>query len=292
MKGQSGEEGFAWRYAALYQGRWPAIERALKSETSPISWEEGLVRPYSLDPASVLAALALPACQEGECIDLCAAPGGKSLVLAARLGREARLVANERSQERSGRLRRVLDEHLPPELRSRIFLTTQDGAVLCRKRPSSYERILLDAPCSSERHVLSSPVHLARWSPSRVRRLAQEQWALLSSAFLMLKPDGFLVYSTCSIGPEENDGVVSRLFAKYGEAAELGDPLASMEEALSDLAGSPTEPVLRKLISSAEPSERGVIFMPDRTDGSGPMFVSLVKKKGEPLRLSRSDSPF
>lgn len=291
MKRQTGDQAFRSRYAEIYRDRWPALELALRSETSPVSWERGLVRPYSLDPASVLAALALPGCDCGECIDLCAAPGGKSLVLAAGLGPEARLVANERSRERSGRLRRVLDQHLGPELLSRVSLSTQDGAVLCRTRPSRYDRVLLDAPCSSERHVLSSPVHLSRWSPSRVRRLAQDQWALLSSAFLMLKPGGFLVYSTCSIGPEENEGVLSRLFSKYGPAAEPKDPRASIEAALRGLGGAPIEAQLRRLLGAAEEREGGIMFMPDRADGSGPMFVSLVEKKGEPPRPGRSDSP-
>jgi 16S rRNA C967 or C1407 C5-methylase (RsmB/RsmF family) len=291
MKSPSGEAAFRARYADIYGERWPGLEAALASEPGRLSWDRCLLKPYSLDPASVLAALALPACPSGLWIDLCAAPGGKSLALAPGLGPAARLISNERSQERSGRLRRVLDEHLPEGLRARVSCETQDAASLCRRRAEAYDRILLDAPCSSERHVLASPLHLSRWSLSRVKRLACEQWALLSSAFLMLKPGGFLVYSTCSLGPEENDGVLERLTAKYGNQASFLDPAASMREALESLRDYPSVSSLESLLEKAEATSRGLIFLPDRASDCGPMYVSLVQKKEEPARQSRTGSP-
>jgi 16S rRNA C967 or C1407 C5-methylase (RsmB/RsmF family) len=291
MKSPSGEAAFLSRYAAIYAQRWPALKRALLAAGLRLDWDRGLSKPYSLDPASVLAALALPPLEEGEAIDLCAAPGGKSLVIAAGLGPNARLTANERSRERSARLRRVLDEHLPVSSRSKLICQTADAAALCRKRPLAYDRILLDAPCSSERHVLASAPHLDKWSPSRVKRLAQDQWALLSSAFLMLKEDGFLVYSTCSIGPEENEGVLSRLSAKYGTQAAFLDPAESMRNSLEAQGEYPQASILRRLLDKAERGERGLMFMPDTGEGSGPLFVSLIAKKGEPARQSRTGSP-
>lgn len=279
MKATTGEDLFDERYARLYGDRWPALRSAMAAESAGMAWERGLTRAYRLDPASVLAALSLPAIEEGDCIDLCAAPGGKSLVLLSRLGGRARLCCNERSRERFGRLRRVLEGHLEPSRAASIDCTSFDAATLCRKRPCAYDRVLLDAPCSSERHVLSSPSHLSRWSPARVRNLSQAQWALLSSAFLMLKEGGYLAYSTCSISPEENDGVADRLFSKYGNQAIQADPVASISAALSSLADDSLARRLGELLAKAEIGSRGIVFMPDACDGAGPMYVSLFRKR-------------
>jgi 16S rRNA (cytosine1407-C5)-methyltransferase len=211
---------------------------------------------FYLDEASVAAAASLVLPAEGQVLDACAAPGGKSLVLAARMGPELRLLCNELSQDRRRRLVAVLDESLPPGIRSRVSVLGADAASLCLRRPEAFGAVLLDAPCSSERHVLADPAALAAWTPSRPRALARRQYALLSSAFLMLAPGGSLVYSTCSINPGENDGVAQRLMERHGDRLSL------------DRAG----------IGGAEPTEFGCIVMPDSSEGAGPMYVFRARK--------------
>jgi len=200
------------------------------------------------------AALVLPS--EGQILDACAAPGGKSLVLAARMGPGLRLLCNELSQDRRRRLVSVLDASLPPGIRSRVSVLGADAASLCLRRPEAFGAVLLDAPCSSERHVLADPSALSAWTPSRPRALARRQYALLSSAFLMLAPGGSLVYSTCSINPGENDGVAQRLMERHGDRLSL------------DRAG----------IEGAEPTGFGCIIMPDSAEGAGPMYVFRARK--------------
>ena len=211
---------------------------------------------FYLDEASVAAASSLVLPAEGQVLDACAAPGGKSLVLAARMGPGLRLLCNELSQDRRRRLVAVLDASLPPGIRSRVSVLGADAASLCLRRPEAFGAVLLDAPCSSERHVLADPTALAAWTPSRPRALARRQYALLSSAFLMLAPGGSLVYSTCSINPGENDGVVQRLMERHGDRLSL------------DRAG----------IEGAEPTEFGCIVMPDSSEGAGPMYVFRARK--------------
>ncbi len=211
---------------------------------------------YFLDPSSVEAALALDLPTTGQVLDACAAPGGKSLVIAARMGSSVRLLANELSSERRHRLQTVLDAFLPKEVRVRVSIFGADASALCLRRPSAFDAILLDAPCSSERHVLQDPSALAAWTASRPRSLANRQWALLSSAFHMLAPGGCLVYSTCSINPGENDGVVDRLVKKHG---------ASLV-------------VQRASLSGGEATEHGVLVLPDHAVGRGPMYVFKMRK--------------
>ncbi|MDR1788442.1 MAG: hypothetical protein LBR16_08360, partial [Treponema sp.] len=262
MKGPHGPEAFDAFYRGLYGARWDALKAALRSPPRAVPWSEGLTKPYFLDEASVRAALALPLPEGagGLVLDACAAPGGKTLILASRMAEGVTLVANELSRERRRRLGAVLDGHLAPALRERVRVAGFDAAAaggLLSER-GRFDAILLDAPCSSERHVLQSPAALSRWTPARPRALAARQWALLSSAFLLLKAGGSLVYATCALNPAENDDVVSRLAKKY-RGAFAPDPLA---------------------VEGAERSEWGSLILPDAADGRGPMFIARIRKGG------------
>ncbi|MDR2078684.1 MAG: 16S rRNA methyltransferase, partial [Treponema sp.] len=108
--------------------------------------------PYALDRASVLAARSLRLPPAGIILDACAAPGGKSLVIASALGEGPWLLANEFSARRRGRLIRVLDGHLDAEKRARVRVSGFDAAALGgrRREQGRFSGILLDAPCSSE----------------------------------------------------------------------------------------------------------------------------------------------
>jgi 16S rRNA C967 or C1407 C5-methylase (RsmB/RsmF family) len=254
----SASAAFRGYYSALFGERWPALEAALASAPDSVAFAaaEGL-EPYYLDSASIFAASCLELPGDGLILDACAAPGGKSLVLASRMGPNLRLVANELSADRRRRLRDVLDRHLPPELRSRVEPSGRDAAAMCRRFEATFDAILLDAPCSSERHVLADDKALSEWSPARIRGLASRQWALLSSAWIMLKRGGCLVYSTCALSPEENDGVVARAMAKYGADISVHRP---------------------GHIVGAEATEYGLSILPDRSGGAGPMYVCRIRK--------------
>lgn len=255
-----GEAAFREHYLSLFAERWAALEAALLQPGDSVGFcaHEG-AEPYYMDSASIFAATALELPGEGQVLDACAAPGGKSLVLASRLPPGTRLVANELSADRRRRLKAVLDAHLGGELRARVIATGKDAASLCRSMPAAFDAILLDAPCSSERHVLADPRALAEWKPSRIRGLAQRQWALLSSALIMLKSGGCLVYSTCALADEENDGVVARAADRYGSGLVFERP---------SYAGP----------GEAEETRFGLAILPDRAGGAGPMYVCRMRQ--------------
>jgi 16S rRNA (cytosine1407-C5)-methyltransferase len=273
-------------YSSLWSERWTALRSALLESAHSVEFGGGegaasgctLLKPYFLDAGSVEAArtLRLPPGEKStndtndtniKILDACAAPGGKTLVLACRAAAELApgtftLQANELSDARRARLAANLDEHLSPELRSQVTVTPFDAAKMASRENlrGTFDAILLDAPCSSERHVLASSEHLARWTPARPRQLAQRQWALLSACFLLLKAGGSLVYATCSINPGENDGVAARLPRKYKDA--VPDKLD----------------IDKPSIDGAEETEYGVMLLPDKT-ASGPMYISRWMKK-------------
>ncbi|MBN2510764.1 MAG: RsmB/NOP family class I SAM-dependent RNA methyltransferase [Spirochaetales bacterium] len=242
-------------YQTLYPERFPELCRAFAHEQEYACFEEGLLQPYFLDPASVRVAEVLQPEGGSEILDLCAAPGGKTLVLAARMPETARLTANDRSAQRRGRLHKVLDDHLPGDIRKRVHVTGHDAAQWGLHRRDCYDRILLDAPCSSERHVFNSPPHLAQWSPARTKHLGIQAFAMLASAFDALAPGGRLVYATCSISPLENEEVVKKLIHR-----RKGSVLVDIE---------------REHEEQADPGYR---LWPDREHRWGPIYFAVITK--------------
>ena len=185
-------------YENLWGERWMRLRESLLLPAASVPYSEGLAKPYMMDSASVLAAESLRLPDTGIVLDACAAPGGKSLVLASRMTHNVQLLCNELSSERRRRLKNVLDEHLDEEKRRQVTVSGFDAGELGGKKRewNRFDAILLDAPCSSERHVIQSPKALAEWKAARPRSLSQRQWSLLSAAFLLLKPGGSLVYAT------------------------------------------------------------------------------------------------
>jgi 16S rRNA (cytosine967-C5)-methyltransferase len=164
---------------------------------------------YLQDPGTLLAPALLGA-QPGETIlDLCAAPGGKTTLLAQLMRNEGRIVANDISEERLKLLR---------ENCVRLGVTCVQAVLpsTLNSQPSTgFDRILVDAPCSNT-GVMRRRVDL-RWriQPDEIFRLQQTQLELLSRAAAKLKPGGVLLYSTCSLEPEENQEVVKEFLRRH-----------------------------------------------------------------------------
>ncbi len=248
-------------YLEHYQSRWEFLYTALLQPPKMYEFSEGLKRPYYLDEASLEAARALEVQPGDAVLDACAAPGGKTLVLALQLGGTGLLIANDRSSSRRARLHRVLQDHLEDQERSVIRVTGHDASRWGLYEQNRYDRILLDAPCSSERHVLQEPRELNRWGAGRTKRLALQQFAMVAAALEAVKPGGRIVYSTCALSPLENDGVMAKLLKKRPGASLLSKPEG---------------------IPWGEPTEHGWIILPDRAEGRGPMYIAVITKREEP----------
>ena len=154
-----GEREFDERFSGLFGERWPELRASLLDAGDAVDFGDGLRAPYRLDSASVSAAIALRLPESGEVLDACAAPGGKSLVIASRMGPHVQLLSNELSSDRRRRLSDVLGAHLPPEARARVTVSGFDAAAAGGRvsERGRFGAVLLDAPCSSERHVLKDP---------------------------------------------------------------------------------------------------------------------------------------
>lgn len=162
--------------------------------------------------------------QPGEdVLDLTAAPGSKTSQIAALMNNEGYLAAVESVRGRYFKLKANLDRLGVTMVRPIL----KDGASVSRHRPAFFDRVLLDAPCSSEgRFRADDPETTRYWSLRKINEMRKKQRRLIKSAFASLKPGGTLVYSTCSFAPEENEGVVSWLLKQNPDSA-LEMPLTS-----------------------------------------------------------------
>lgn len=253
----------------------------------------GPLSHYLLDGGSLLPALSLAPSPGHRVLDMCAAPGGKSLVLAGQLFREqppqqqevkakqppppprSLLVCNDKNTARRNRLRQVLQDYLPQRvMKEQVVVSGVDGEAWGTGGGTEtggwlgrFDRILLDAPCTHERHVLHGA---GSWSKAKVRTAVKTQQQLIRAAIRVLNPmGGRIVYSTCALASEENDGVVDKLLKhkRYGAGVRVCDPL----EGLSAI------PALAPLLRGVERTKLGAIVLPDTSD-YGPLYWCILEK--------------
>lgn len=180
------------------------------------SFREGMF--YVQDPSTLLAVRELGP-QPGETIlDLCAAPGGKATMIAQLMENRGTLIAHDVEPSRL----KLISENCA-RLGASCVKATSPAELAVLVPATQFDRILIDAPCSNT-GVMRRRVEL-RWriQPSEIDRLRAVQLQLLRRAAALLKPGGTLVYSTCSLEPEENAGVVGEFLADVPGFTQTGE---------------------------------------------------------------------
>jgi 5-methylcytosine rRNA methyltransferase NSUN4 len=287
LKGPDGLDQF---YLQMYGERWPQLKAALLAPKRHVAvvnpWshykfphpplvvngisfehevrdtfpppereENGYMNYYLMDAASILPVEVLSPQPGEKVVDLCAAPGGKSLLCAIRMKGEGRLISNDRSAARRARIHRIFDDYIPKTMQNNLSITSYDATKWSLYQKSMYDKVLLDAPCSSERHVLEDSKELSLWAPGRSKALAITQFAMLASALDIVKIGGLVVYSTCALSKLENDDIIAKLYQKRPGRFEL----------------------LRPDFLFGEPTEFGHQVLPD-TSGWGPFYLAVIKR--------------
>jgi 16S rRNA C967 or C1407 C5-methylase (RsmB/RsmF family) len=287
---EKGPAGFDEFYSQMYGERWSSIKEALLSSKKhvailnphskfkfqepsihltgisfehdvkesfphPEKTELGYLNYYLMDAASILPVEALDLTPGEKVVDLCAAPGGKSFLCSLKLKNQGLLVSNDRSAARRARIHRIFEDYIPKTEQRNISVTAHDATKWSLYQKSIYDKVLLDAPCSSERHVLEDSKELSLWAPGRTKNIAVTQFAMLASALDIVKTGGTIVYSTCALSRLENDEIIRKLYQKRAGRFEL----------------------LRKEFSFGEPTEFGWQVLPDTT-GHGPFYLAIIKR--------------
>jgi 16S rRNA (cytosine1407-C5)-methyltransferase len=167
-------------------------------------------RLYWQSPSSTLPATILAPAANERVLDMCAAPGSKTTQMAAIMENTGEITAVEAVKNRFYKLKSVCT--LTGSANVRCILT---DARRFRCSEPLYDKVLVDAPCSSEgRFNTADKDSFGYWSPRKIKEMAHKQKGILLNAARCLKPGGTLVYSTCTFAPEENETVVDWFLRK------------------------------------------------------------------------------
>ncbi|NWU16259.1 NSUN4 methyltransferase, partial [Cephalopterus ornatus] len=172
----------------------------------------GLLGYYLMDAASLLPVLALDVQWDDLVLDLCAAPGGKTLALlqTGLCVSGGHLAANDVSVSRTKRLHQILHNYVPKEVRETVSVTSCDGRDWQDVEGGTFHKVLVDVPCTTDRHSAmeeeNNIFHKKRTKERQMLPMLQLQ--LLMAGILATKPGGEVVYSTCSLSPLQNECVV------------------------------------------------------------------------------------
>lgn len=222
----------------------------------------GLV--YFQEPSAMLPVEVLGICPGDFVLDLCAAPGGKSSQAAVKLSGSGLLVANEIVQKRA----LILCENIQRMGIKNAIVTNESPERLAEKYKCFFDKIIVDAPCSGEGMFKKEPQAIREWSLEHTYSCAQRQKNILRSAFSMLKGGGYLVYSTCTFAPCENEEIAAWVLEEFPEvelvsivAPGVSDGRNGWAESRFDLTGTKR-------------------IFPHKSKGEG-HFAALFKKNGD-----------
>lgn len=168
---------------------------------------------YIQEPSAMTPASLLPINKGDKVLDICAAPGGKSTELGAKLGGDGLLVSNDISNSRAKALLKNIELF---GIRNALVLSEAPNK-LVEYFPEYFDKILIDAPCSGEGMFRKSPAIMKNWEQYGVDYYNKLQKEIILFAARMLKPGGYMLYSTCTFSPEENEGTISYLMEQYPE---------------------------------------------------------------------------
>ena len=169
---------------------------------------------YYLQEASAMSAVALLDPKPGERVcDLCAAPGGKTTQIAGRMMGKGFLLCNEIHPKRA----RILSKNIERMGVPHALVTNEHPEKLAQRLPGSFDRVLIDAPCSGEGMFRKEEAAVTDWSVETVQMCARRQAEILDSGALLVRPGGRLVYSTCTFAPEENEQTVAAFLQRHPE---------------------------------------------------------------------------
>ncbi|XP_059153522.1 5-methylcytosine rRNA methyltransferase NSUN4-like [Physella acuta] len=225
---------------------------------------------YLMDAASVMPVIALNVQPADQVLDMCAAPGGKSFLILQSLDLDAggSLLCNDISLSRLQRLKNVLFSHLPKDLAAQVQVRKADGFEALQP---VYNKVLVDVPCNADRHAVTEEDNgLFKMSRTRERLdLMKTQQELLKTAIHMCVPGGDIVYSTCTLAPAQNDGVIQAVLEDLWQTSEI-------EVVVEDL--RPLTKLFNHIFKFHQHSSYGQNIIPTITNNFGPSYFAKLKR--------------
>ena len=215
---------------------------------------------YLQEPSAMVPAFLLGAKEGDVVLDLCAAPGGKSVQTSLLMNNQGLIIGNDIAKNRA----LAISENAERLGLGNLLITNNDFSLIYQNYSNYFDKIILDAPCSGSGMFRKDDKMMLDWSYQKVLKFAQIQKELIIMSYQMLKPGGSMVYSTCSFSYEEDEEVIDYLLKKSD---------AQIEE-ISD------SPLFFK-------KGQGIHLFPSLFPGEG-HYICLIKKPGE-LKVSKKE---
>lgn len=202
-------QGFILTHVSWYEDAFVLENKSIRELTATGAYKQGFF--YIQNLSSMIPPLILDPKPHEKILDLAAAPGSKTTQIAVLMQNTGEIVANDSSYTRLFHLKRNLQEQRVTNTK----VICLQGQKIWEQIPDYFDKTLVDVPCSMEgRFQTSDPKSYADWTPKKGKMLAPKQGYMLRSAISATKPGGTIVYSTCTISPEENEGVIDWILKK------------------------------------------------------------------------------
>ena len=211
---------------------------------------------YLQEPSAMVPAFLLDP-KPGELVlDLCAAPGGKSMQASLLMNNQGLIISNDLSKQRAF----SISENAERLGRGNLLITNNDFSLIYQKYQNYFDRIILDAPCSGSGMFRKEDKMEEDWSYQKVLKFASIQKELIVMSYQMLKPGGTMVYSTCSFSYEEDEEVIDYL-------------LENTDASIIDIKDNPL---------FYKSNGKGIHLLPSLFPGEG-HYICLISKPGSSL---------
>ena len=219
---------------------------------------------YLQEPSAMVPAYLLKAEKDDAILDMCAAPGGKTIQSSFLMKDTGLIISNDLSKQRTF----SIIENIERLGLGNIVVTNNDLSLISNKLLNTFDKIILDAPCSGSGMFRKEQKMEDDWSYNKVLKFAETQKQLISIAYDMVKPGGIICYSTCSFSKEEDEDVIEYLLKNTdAELVKINDnPLFYINEEQS----------------------YGIHLLPSVFPGEG-HYVCLIKKPGNSVKRENKE---
>ncbi|XP_033739904.1 5-methylcytosine rRNA methyltransferase NSUN4-like [Pecten maximus] len=233
---------------------------------SPNSNMDGKLEYFLMDGASILPVIALDLQPSDNVLDLCSAPGGKALAMKQTNLPES-IYCNDLSGSRLKRLQKVLRSYIPDNMTDDITLKQQDGRQL--KTPH-FNKVLVDVPCNTDRHVLlEEDNNLFKSGRTGERlQLPTVQRDLLVAGILSCVQGGSVVYSTCTLSAAQNEGVVQSALQYIWQETDINVAVVDLNHMAKSFS---------KTFRFWRHSRLGQVVLPTLSCNFGPMYIAKLR---------------
>ncbi len=245
------------------------VEREEKPSKHPF-YHAGLY--YIQEPSAMTPAAYLPICPGDRVLDLCAAPGGKSTELGAKLKGQGVLISNDVSISRTKALIRNIEMF---GIRNSVVLCTE-AKYMVSSFTGYFDKILVDAPCSGEGMFRKGNHEIKNWKQKGSEPYAKLQREIVEDAVKLLRPGGMMLYSTCTFSPEENEQVIEYLLERHRDLS-----IVPMKMCEGFDTGHP-----EWTLTGREDVKHCIRLWPHKIKGEGHFLALLQKEPGEESEVS------